>query len=153
MKAVWYNCRKIWYSNNTSSDGKEKQTKKKPREKHHPSGKLLNSGTARAEQEGSDKCRVWLHWIFLSKAVFMLEIMQNQSCITEDCNLNLKTTNSWNRNSEPLPKHLSIMLSSHIPNVLCYRILFFHLWWTPRVQSKQSDMVKLAPSPSPLSYF
>lgn len=45
------------------------------------------------------------------------------------------------------------MKSAHIPNVLCYRILFFHLCWTPRVQSKQSGMVQLSSFPSPLSYF
>ncbi len=96
-------------------------------------------------REWQMQIEVWLHWIFLSKTVLMLEIMQRQSCITEDCcHLKLKTTNSWNRNSELLPKHLSIMQSCHIPNVLCYRILFFHLWWTPRVQSKQSDMVQLS---------
>lgn len=45
------------------------------------------------------------------------------------------------------------MQTSHIPNALCYRILFFHLWWTPTVQSKQSDMVQPSCFPSPLSYF
>lgn len=106
---------------------------------------------SRWTKEWQMQMKVWLHWIFLYETVLMSEIMQSQSCIAEDCcHLELKTTNSWNRNSELLPKHLSIMQSSHIPNVLCYRILFFHLWWTPRVQSKQSDMVQLSFSLSPL---
>lgn len=77
----------------------------------------------------------------------------SRSCTTEACcYLKLETAISWNRNPE-LPEHLSIMQSSHIPNVLCYRILFFHLWWTPRFKSKQYDMVQLLSSRSPLSYF
>lgn len=59
----------------------------------------------------------------------------SRSCITEACcYLKLETAISWNRNPE-LPERLSIMQSSHIPNALCYRILFFHLWWTPRFKS------------------
>lgn len=54
-------------------------------------------------------------------------VISGQSCV------------SYERNYKLLPKQISIMLSCHIPNALCYRIFFFHLWWTPRLQSKQSD--------------
>lgn len=94
-----------------------------------------------------------LEWQMQIKVGCVLNNNHSRSCITEACcYLKLETAISWNRNPE-LPKHLSIMQSSHIPNVLCYRILFFHLWWTPRFKSKQYDMGQLLSSRSPLSYF
>lgn len=57
----------------------------------------------------------------------------------------VKTANSWNRSSE-IPRCQNTLVSRSPPTfpMFCYRIIFFHLKWTPRVQSKQSDMVQLA---------
>lgn len=75
--------------------------------------------------------------------------MQRQSWITEACSYLLKPTISWNRNAELLPEHLRIMQSSHIPNVLCCRIILPFVV-DPPFQSKQYDIIH---STSPLSYF
>lgn len=111
-------------------------------------GKLFSCRTTTPEWQMQIK--VWPCWVFLYKTVFIFSIMHSQSCITQACcYLKLKTAISWNRNSELLPEHLSIMQSSHIPNALRYRILFFHLWWTPRFKSKHHDAVQLSRFPSP----
>lgn len=110
--------------------------------------------SSRTTREWQMQIKVWLHRIVLSETVFMSEVMQGQPCVAEDCcHLELKTTNSWNRHSELLPKHLSIAQSSHIPNVLCYRIPFSSICGGPPESSLNNLIWHDSRSPSPLSYF
>lgn len=106
---------------------------------------IRHTNLSRAQQCGRYRFNFHNPETFFLKTSFLSEIKQIHTKVCFHLGLKIRASGKLWHVAKTLQNH-TVLPHSYMQQMLFYRISFFHLWWTPRVQSKQFDLVHLPSS-------